>query len=55
MSVHIQEIEDAVKQSPHSNWQPLYEKVKLQMILRSLSCIQLSNKLICSNGTVKTG
>ena len=53
MSVHIQEIEDAVRKDPNNYWQPMLDKIKLQMILRALSCIQLANKLVCSNGTVK--
>jgi hypothetical protein len=51
MTVHIKEIQVEVNKAKNRNWKPTFEKIQTQMILRSLSCIQLANKL-CSNNTV---
>ena len=51
MCVHLKEIQDAVIKAPAKNWAPNLEKIKSQMLLRALNCIQLANK-ISSNDSV---
>lgn len=52
MSVHLKEIHDAILKTPDKDWTPTIKKIKSQLILRALSCIQIANKL-SSNKLVK--
>ena len=52
MSVHIQEIHDAISKAPTKNWTTTLEKIKNQMLLRALTCIQLANKMTSNNSVL---
>lgn len=51
MCVHLKEVEEVVNKNQEKDWSQIYEKIKSQIILRALSCVQLANKL-SSNNTV---
>ena len=51
MNIHVKEVEEILKRNPTRIMDEIYSKIKSQVILRALSCIQLANK-ICSNNIV---
>jgi hypothetical protein len=49
MSIHLKEINEAMNRNSSKDWTPTIKKIKEQLALRAMSCIQLAHKLINSN------
>lgn len=48
MAFHLREIHEAIKKNSCKDWKPIIKKIQDQIILRSLTCVQIANKF--SNG-----
>lgn len=45
MNVHIKEVEEIITKNPHRKMNDIFSKIRSQVVLRALSCIQLANKI----------
>lgn len=53
MTVHLKEIYEAIRRNAYKDWNPIVQKIKDQIILRSLTCIQIANKFYNSKNIIK--
>ncbi|RMZ93842.1 Cyclin N-terminal domain-containing 1 [Brachionus plicatilis] len=53
MAAHLTEIYQAIKKNKHKDWNSIIKKIKDQIVLRSLTCIQLANKFSNSKNVIK--
>lgn len=53
MAAHLTEIHQAIKKNKHKDWNSIIKKIKDQIVLRSLTCIQLANKFSNSKNVIK--
>lgn len=53
MACHLKEICEAIKKNSCKDWKLTIKKIKDQIILRSLTCVQIANKFSNSKNIIK--